>query len=275
MANTPILDMVQVATNQNQKEATINTALAILEAACNDMDVFTMGSNRLLTKAQFTRAFHIRLTTATVPRVLTVPATPRFFAVSNEGSAAITVITDATVPGTTVVVEPGIRALLVSDGTNIYAITSGMGTSGGFGAFVGMDDASAGQVLKYDGAAWGPADLVAEHDVFLFGLNPANRTVYRKVITQDQRLFADFSGSAGSAGALATAATVYTVKKNGVTIGTVTFGAGSATPTFSTDVGAGSVSVLFAPGNVLSIEAPASADATLFDIAFTLKGVFL
>lgn len=267
--------MVQVATNQNQKETTINTALAVLEAAGNDFEVVSMTGNVTLTKAQYTRNFHLRLTAATVARVLTIPATPRFFAVSNEGAAPVTVITSATVPGSTVVVEPGIRALLVTDGTDVYAITSGMGSSGGFGDFVGMDDASAGQVLKYNGSAWGPADVVAEHDVFIWDLITANRTVYRRVVTEPQRLFSDFSGSQGSAGVAATAETIFTVKRNGVTVGTVKFTAGATAPTFSTDVGTGSTSITLAPGQVLSVHAPATADATLFDTAFTLKGVFL
>ena len=273
MANTPILDIVQVGANQNQKETTINTAIAVIEAACNDVKAFSGGGNRTLTKAEFTRNFHMRFTGVSTTATVTVPATPRFFALSNEGSGVITVKTAAT-SGLTVTVEAGIRALLISDGTNIHAVTSGMGQSGGFGAFAGMGDVTAGQVLRYDGAAWGPADVVVEHAFFFAGAPTANQLLYRKVTTQPERLFSDFNGSRGVADAAPTSTAALAVFKNGAQVGTITFAVGQTQPTFSTNMGPGSTSISLLPGDVLSVRAPATATA-LADAAVTLKGVIL
>lgn len=273
MANTPILDIVQVATNQNQKETTINTGFAVLEAACNDALVIIGSGNRTVTKAQFTRSFHLRFTGVSGTATITVPQTPRFFALSNEGSGVITVTTGA-VGALTVEVAAGIRALLISDGTNIHAVTSGMGQSGGFGAFVGMEDASTGQVLRYDGSAWGPADVVSEHAFFLSGAPAADQLLYRKAITQPERLFSDFNGSRGAADAAPSSAAVLRVYKNATQVGTITFAGGASAPAFSTNMGSGSATVSLLPGDIVSIRAP-STSTDLGDVAVTLKGVIL
>lgn len=57
----------------------------------------------------------------------------------------------------------------------------------------------------------------------------------------------------------ATASTVYSVKRNGTTVATVTFAAGAT-------VGVWSAGVTWADGDFAILEAPATADATLADI---------
>lgn len=57
----------------------------------------------------------------------------------------------------------------------------------------------------------------------------------------------------------ATASTVFTVKRNGTTVATVTFAAGAT-------VGVWSASVTWADGDFATLEAPGTADATLADI---------
>lgn len=76
------------------------------------------------------------------------------------------------------------------------------------------------------------------------------------------------SGSYSKAGAAATAETVFSVKKNGSEFGTITFAISGATGTF-----AAASATSFAAGDVLTIVAPASADATLADVDFQLKGL--
>ena len=275
MANTPILDIPQVASNQNQKEATINTAIAVLEAACNDVELVTSsGAAVTVTKAVFTRHFHLRFANLASGAVVTVPATARFFALSNEGAGPITIKTAAEPAGLTVVVEAGIRALLVSDGTNIHAVTSGMGQSGGFGAFAGMGEVSTGQVLRHDGAAWGPADVGVEHAFFHDGVVGADALLYRRVIVQSERLFSDFNGSRGVADVAPGSTAVLPVYKNAAQVGSITFASGQTQPTFSTDAGSGSTTISLLPGDVLSVRAPA-ASTGLGDVAVTLKGVSL
>ncbi len=57
----------------------------------------------------------------------------------------------------------------------------------------------------------------------------------------------------------ATASTVFTVKRNGTTVATVTFAAGAT-------LGVWSAGVTWADGDFATLEAPATADATLADI---------
>lgn len=57
----------------------------------------------------------------------------------------------------------------------------------------------------------------------------------------------------------ATASTIFTVKCNGVQVATVTFAAGAT-------VGVWSAGVTWADGDFATLEAPASADATLADV---------
>jgi hypothetical protein len=78
---------------------------------------------------------------------------------------------------------------------------------------------------------------------------------------------ASLTGSQGDALIAATASTVFTLKKNGSSIGTATFAISGTVPTFSF----GSA-VTFAVGDVLTITAPATPDATLADISFDLLG---
>ncbi len=105
------------------------------------------------------------------------------------------------------------------------------------------------------------------------GKPASSATLLRFVAVRAFSLPANWTGSKGDAGAAATAQTDFTVKRKPVggvaaTIGTVRFAAAGTTPTFilaaATD---------FEPGDVLSIHAPSSQDATLADVAITLAGV--
>lgn len=78
---------------------------------------------------------------------------------------------------------------------------------------------------------------------------------------------ASTTASSAKASVAATASTVFTIKKNGsTTMGTFTFAAAGTTATVS--ITAGAVSA----GDLITIEGPATADATLADISFLLKG---
>lgn len=85
------------------------------------------------------------------------------------------------------------------------------------------------------------------------------------------RAIAFASNYAGSttadADVAATGSSVFTIKKNGSSVGTVTYAPSGTTGTF-----ASSGAVSFAAGDVLTITAPSSQDATLSGIAICLKG---
>lgn len=74
-------------------------------------------------------------------------------------------------------------------------------------------------------------------------------------------------GSLGSAAIAPTAAAVFSIQKNGVQIGTATFGASQASAVFSF-----ASAVSFAVGDILSIVAPNPQDATLYDLSLVLVG---
>jgi hypothetical protein len=100
----------------------------------------------------------------------------------------------------------------------------------------------------------------------VFG-KPANGDTIASVVAV--RAFTVASGLAGSyakAGTAATGSSVFTVYKNGASIGTFTFGANGTVASFA---GAGAS---FAAGDVLTLIAPSTQDATLADIAWTLNG---
>ncbi len=80
------------------------------------------------------------------------------------------------------------------------------------------------------------------------------------------RFLADFPGAMGSVGGNPTATAVYTVEVGVTTVGTVTISTGGVF-SFATT---GGVDQDFAAGDVLTIRAPAVADATLADITFVL-----
>lgn len=75
----------------------------------------------------------------------------------------------------------------------------------------------------------------------------------------------DLALSQGVAGTAATAETIFSIKKNGVEFGTATFAIAGTTATF-----AAAVPPAFAAGDILTIVAPASADATLANVGFVL-----
>ena len=77
---------------------------------------------------------------------------------------------------------------------------------------------------------------------------------------------ANLAGSRVSAGVAATAETVLTLKKNGVSAGTMTFAAAGTVPAIVvTNFGV-------VPGDILTVENQATADATLALVSMTLSG---
>jgi hypothetical protein len=108
-------------------------------------------------------------------------------------------------------------------------------------------------------------------DVHAFypGVPTASAKVLRIPVSRAVTFAANFSGSYAKASANATGSTVFDVQKNGSSIGSATFAAGASSATFTSS---GGTSQSLAAGDVLSIVAPGTADATLADIGFALAG---
>ncbi|USN15481.1 putative tail protein [Brevundimonas phage vB_BpoS-Kikimora] len=157
---TSILHLPQVGSNQEQKEATINTAIAILEASANDTLVLSLAAGDVtLNTDQFTKYFLHQFTGHTVARQVTIPATPRWFAVENRGTAPI-VFKVAGASGLTVELPANRIGLVVADGSNIRFVVpdpiSGMGLLRDLSDVDGLP--TDGQLLRYDAstAQWKP-----------------------------------------------------------------------------------------------------------------------
>jgi hypothetical protein len=97
---------------------------------------------------------------------------------------------------------------------------------------------------------------------------PGNSQLLVRVVTARPVTFpTSLTGSYAKARVAATGSTTLTVKNNGSSIGTIVFSAAGTTGAFTF-----AAPVTTAAGDVLTIEGPATADATLADISITLVG---
>lgn len=108
-----------------------------------------------------------------------------------------------------------------------------------------------------------PFDLTA----FYPGTPTASAIVTRVPVARAVTFPAGLAGSVGTATAAATASTAFDVQKNGASVGTITFAAGATSATFTAAGG-----FALAAGDLLSIIAPAVADATLANVGLVLAG---
>jgi len=99
------------------------------------------------------------------------------------------------------------------------------------------------------------------------GMPGANQVIERYIFAGAVTFPAGLGGSFGVAGTAATATSAFTIDKNGSAIGTMTFAASATAPVFSMASTEG-----FAAGDVMTIAAPATPDATLANLAWTLTG---
>ena len=93
------------------------------------------------------------------------------------------------------------------------------------------------------------------------GAVAANAVVQRRVSAAVETFAANLGGSTGHAGVAATAATTFSIRKNNQEFATMVFPVGSAAANFT--------GVPTTPRDVLTVAAPAQADATLADLAWT------
>jgi hypothetical protein len=105
------------------------------------------------------------------------------------------------------------------------------------------------------------------YDIGLFapGKPGAGALLDRFVCPRALTLPAGATGAQAFAGIAPTAAASFSIQKNGVTIGSVTFAAGSQIGTFTV-----SAAVTFAAGDRLELVGPGTQDATMADVAITL-----
>lgn len=159
------LNLPMVASNQNQKEVTINDQAVALDAAFSEvLAVDLSAADATLTKDEFTRNFLLQCSGNTVARTVTVFAgIKRLFAVENQGSEAVNV----TAGGASVNVPAGNVAILHCDGTDVLAASTG--------ANAGIADAPDGSPHVRVAGDW--LKLLAGDNVTLDDATPGELTV--------------------------------------------------------------------------------------------------
>lgn len=142
-------------------------------------------------------------------------------------------------------------ALATNQSANtVYAgPTSGGAAAPAFRALVGADVPA----IRYDIATFYP------------GVPGSSQLVMRWQAPRAVTVPSGATNSQASAGTAATGSTTFTIKKNGTSVGTIAWSASGTAGTFTV-----SSTVSLAAGDVLTITGPATADATLADIAITL-----
>ena len=133
---------------------------------------------------------------------------------------------------------------------------------------------AAGYYEKFSGASWnelvtggGGGDTHYRVGFFFIDTPAANEPLLRHVFTDAVTFTDDFGGAVASVGVNATATYVLDVKKGGASVGTISI-SNTGVATFATTAG----SLSFAAGEVLGIYGAAVPDATLAQVAVTLKG---
>lgn len=106
-----------------------------------------------------------------------------------------------------------------------------------------------------------------ELPAYVAGTPGASQVVLERLFAITVTLPASLTGSLAKAGTAATASTTFTIAKNGLAIGTLVFAASATVPTVSF-----ASAVTFLAGDVLTVTAPATPDATLANIAVVLLG---
>lgn len=117
-----------------------------------------------------------------------------------------------------------------------------------------------GSVPRLNATSAVPYDI----GIQILGKPDASGVVARFIAPRAFKILAALAGSIGKASVNPTAQVVLSVRKNGTEFGTVTFAAGSGTPTF-----AAAADTSFAIGDIFTVVAPATQDGTFADAQIT------
>jgi hypothetical protein len=137
------------------------------------------------------------------------------------------------------------------------------------GVAVSATTPTTGQALEYNGSAWAPATHPYDIGLTVTEAPTASEVLLRFVAPRAIGFVANFSTSYAKSGTAATGSTVFTIAKNGSSIGTVTFAASGTTGTWASS---GGTAQSLAAGDVLTLAGPATPDATLAGIGFMFAG---
>ena len=142
-------------------------------------------------------------------------------------------VTLRTAAGAGVAVADGQVRLLYADGTDVVDLSpAAVGGVEALDDLADVDTATAppgsGDGLRWNGTAWVPSARGLDVGVFVPDRPAAGALVFKLVVVRAFTLPAGLTGSRGHAGAAATAQADFDLRKNGSSIGTASFAAGSA-----------------------------------------------
>jgi hypothetical protein len=236
MSGTANLNAPFIQAAQNQKEVTANAAFARFDGAITDTLALSVAASGISPGAEEVRAaFRILISGATTAgRQLSLPVIekPTWISLTAASTKSIEVVR-----GTTIfTLYPGASMLVVTDGT-----TNGM-------------------------------IRLAEHGLdvsrlWVRGAPSSSELLARFKVQEPTVLLPDLMGWDVGADIAATGTSVFDVRKNGTTVGTVTFAAAATVPTYATTSNAAQS---FAAGDYIDLRAPSSVDATLSNIFFRM-----
>lgn len=245
-AYTPELATAEVDQTQNNKYLTMNDLVVKTQGAFNKLLASATTGNWNLSEAQFTqynvfkpsgRAGAFLLT---LPDAVNISNPERCFIVWNADTTYNCTVEALSTPGATVILTPGQVAVCYRNGVNVYSLISG----------------SAGLSPIYDIGFFIPSKPGAGAEVLRF-----------KAVRAFS-IAGNAAGSTGSVGVNPTSTAAFDIKKNGSSVGSISFSTGGVA-TFSTTAGA---VVSFAINDILTIVAPGSQDATMADIGVVFLG---
>jgi hypothetical protein len=233
------LSLPALSGGQANPETTVNDANGAIDAAITETLVVDLTVDETLSSADYCSAIRFSITPTGSAKTLTLPAVKRLVYISNDGTIDCTIAKGST----TISLAHGDGGFFYTDGTTNGLLQLSAGAGGGGGS------------TDFDVVTFVPGVLVNSQLCM--------RILVGRAFTWPSGL----TGSVFSSGVAATASTTLTIKQNGTSIGTLVWAASGTTPTVTF-----SSSVTFAIDDVITIEAPSSADATLADVSLTFLG---
>jgi hypothetical protein len=264
------------------------TALAGLTTAADTVPLFTgVDTAALLTVTPYARTFlddadqaAAQTTLGLLPgtTVQAQDATLQALAGLTTGADLLPFFTGVDVAQTTVLSGFARQLLDDPDAATMRATLEIPGGGGGSSDFLGLSDTpdsyvgQAGKGVVVNGTATGLEFTTAATGSYDLGLTwaetlPASQVLLRYPFPRGVDFPAGLTGSRGVSAVAATATTTLDIRKNNTSVGSVQWAASATTATFTM-----ASATSFTAGDILTVHAPASADATLADLGLSLAG---
>ena len=161
--------------------------------------------------------------------------------------------------------------VLTSQGPGVEPVWSEPGTSANAteiqGVAVSATTPTAGQLLAYESGEWQPTAPPYDMAFYSGGTFSNNQTLMEINVVRSFAIPVNCAGSVAKLDVATTGAITFAIAKNGASIGTINFGSGAVTGTFTLTGGA-----TFVSGDQIVISAPATADATAAGLSVTFLG---